>query len=60
MAWDQLSAIAALNAAELAQARDTPLTGCPICGEPLDEARSVLHCRLGHWEAPSGTTESDC
>ncbi len=60
MTWDQLLAIAELNAEELAQARDTPPTGCPICGEPLDEARNVLHCRLGHWEAPAGTPAFDC
>lgn len=60
MSWGQLSAIAEMNAAELAQERDTPLSGCPICGEPLDETRNVLHCRLGHWEAPVGTTAADC
>lgn len=59
MTWDQLLSIAEVNAEELDRVRNTPPADCPICGSPLDEARSVLHCPMGHWEAPSGTPQLD-
>lgn len=56
MAWEQLLTIAQLNAEELLRARNTPPADCPICGGPLDKARNVLHCPMGHWEGPAGAS----
>lgn len=54
MSWEQLLAIDEVNRQELLSALNTPPADCPICGGPLDEARNVLHCPMGHWEGPVG------
>lgn len=54
MSWEQLLAIDEVNRQELLSALNTPPVDCPICGGPLDEARNLLHCPMGHWEGPVG------
>ena len=46
MSWEQLIDIYR-EAAELAEReRNEPPVACPNCGEPLEEARGVRHCRF--------------
>lgn len=48
MGWDQLAGILR-SAREERLANDAlPPTACPVHGEPLDAARGVLHCPVGH------------
>lgn len=54
MSWEQLLAIEEINREELLRARNTPPVDCPICGGPLDKARNVLNCPMGHWTGPVG------
>lgn len=48
MSWNQLLSI--LNAAQ-EEARDNAAQepiACPVHGDPLEKARGVLHCPMGH------------
>lgn len=46
--WDFLLGILRANREEQAAERAIPPVACPIHGEPLEAARGVLHCAVGH------------
>jgi hypothetical protein len=47
--WNGLLAILNDIRQETAQQLAMPPTACPRCGEPLEAARGVLHCRFDGW-----------
>lgn len=42
--WGGFGAVLAAGRAEAAAIRAHGLQACPLCGEPLEQARGVLHC----------------
>jgi hypothetical protein len=58
MSWDQLIAIKERMKQEAREERTRPIVACPHCGEPLDEARGVLHCPWGHFQTTRKTGRS--
>lgn len=44
--WESLRGVLAAAAADAHEARDRRPTACPTDGEPLVQARGVLHCRF--------------
>jgi len=52
MSWDQLLNIWKSNEAEQRELAAARPVACPFDGEPLEEARGVLHCPCGDYEYP--------
>lgn len=44
--WRHYAALMLQAAAERLDAETRPLVACPLCGEPLESGRGVLHCRF--------------
>jgi hypothetical protein len=55
MSWNQLLGILRTAREEAAANEALPPVACPIHGEPLDSARGVLHCPVGHLVSSDGT-----
>jgi hypothetical protein len=52
VSFDPLLAIFKEQAEEQRQLAAAPPVACPFDGEPLEEARGVLHCPWGDYEYP--------
>lgn len=46
--WDELLGILKSAREERAENDAEPPVACPVHGDPLEAARGVLHCPMGH------------
>ena len=55
MSWQQLVAIKDEMRQTAREESERPIVACPYCGEPLEEARGVLHCPSGDYQTTRKT-----